>query len=99
MRKKTPKTQDAPMKVTTQGQTLTIKLSPTPKIIQYVLCPCISKSPIKQLNATERTAYLRPFLKRQLLVQMAKIHMKKSSPFLAIKEMQIKTTLRFHLSC
>jgi hypothetical protein len=29
---------------------------------------------------------------------MAKKHMKKYSPFLAIKEMQIKTTLRFHLS-
>jgi hypothetical protein len=31
-------------------------------------------------------------------VHMPEEHMKKCSPFLAIKEMQIKTTLRLHLT-
>jgi hypothetical protein len=52
--------------------------------------PKISE-PIKWATEINRT-----FLKEE--VQMAKKHMKNYSPSLAIKEKQIKTTLRFHLT-
>jgi hypothetical protein len=60
---------------------------------------------LKKLNSTKINEPIkkwaselnRTFSKEE--IQMAKKHMKKCSPFLAIKEMQINTTLRFYLPC
>jgi hypothetical protein len=59
---------------------------------------------LKKLNSTQindpikkwATELNRTFSKEE--VQMVKKHMQKCSPSLAIKEMQIKTTLRFHFT-
>jgi hypothetical protein len=59
---------------------------------------------LKKLNSPQineptkkgTTEFNRTFSKEEM--QMAKKHMKRCSPSLAIKEMQIKTTLSFHLT-
>jgi hypothetical protein len=61
------------------------------RVLKKLNSPQINK-PIKKW-ATELN---RTFSKEE--IQIAKKHMEKCSPSLAIKEMQIKTTLRFHFT-
>jgi hypothetical protein len=95
---------------TTKGMLSKLKRSPTEweKIfVSYTsdkgLITRISRE-LKKLNSPkinepikkQATELNRTFSKEE--IQMAKKHMKKCSLSLAIKEMQIKTTLRFHLT-
>jgi hypothetical protein len=56
----------------------------------------LNSSKINELIKQWATELNRTFSKEE--IQMAKKHMKKCLPSLAIKEMQIKTTLRFYLT-
>jgi glucan phosphorylase len=59
----------------------------------------LKKLNFPQINETIKkraTELSRTFSKEE--IQMAKKHMKKCSPYMAMKEMQIKTTLRFYLT-
>jgi hypothetical protein len=56
----------------------------------------LSQKPINQRNGlSSATELSRTFSKEE--IQMAKKHMKKCSPSLAMKEMQILSTLKFYL--
>jgi hypothetical protein len=59
--------------------------------VQKLNSPKISEPKKKWATELNRT-----FSKEE--IQMVKKHRKKCSPFLAIKELQMKTTLRFHLT-
>jgi hypothetical protein len=54
----------------------------------------LTSSKINEPIKTWLSELSRTFSKEE--IQMSKKHMKKCSPSLAIKEMQVKTTLRFH---
>jgi hypothetical protein len=65
-------------------------------LIEQELISKIYKELIKLNTKRTNNKYNKQFLKED--VQMGNKYMKKYSPSLAIKEMQIKATLRFHLS-
>jgi hypothetical protein len=62
----------------------------------YWECKKLHSPKIKEPIKKWVTELNRTFSKEE--IQMAKKHMKKCSPSLAIKEMKIKTTLRFHIT-
>jgi hypothetical protein len=62
----------------------------------YRVLTKLNSPQINELIRKWTTELNRTFFKEE--IQVSKNHMKKCSPSLAIKEMQIKTTLRLHLS-